>query len=171
MIRRLKMFLGRILLKLLPLQAFPKLNRYCLLLMGHKIGKKSLLYSSVEVLGLIKLDVGNEVFVGHRTLFMGGSSTITIGKNCDISSNVSLICGSHEIGDVMRRAGKGISNDITIGAGVWIGYGSLILGGVTIEDGAIIAAGSVVNKSVAKNTIYGGVPAKEIKKLEIHEIR
>lgn len=159
------MFFGRILLKLIPLQAFPKVNRFCLLLMGHKIGKKSLFYSSVEVLGLIKLNVGTDVFVGHRTLFMGGSSTISIGNNCDISSNVSLICGSHEIGDSPRRAGNGISKDITIGDGVWIGYGSLILGGVTIGDGAIIAAGSVVNKSVPSNTIYGGVPAKEIKNI------
>jgi maltose O-acetyltransferase len=165
MIRRMKMFLGRILLKFLPLQAFPKANRFCFLLMGHKIAEDSLIYSSTEVLGLIKLDVESSVFVGHRTLFMGGESTIKIGKNCDISSNVSLICGSHEIGDSLRRAGKGISKDIIVGDGVWIGYGSLILGGVTIEDGAIIAAGSVVNKSVPRNTIYGGVPAKEIRKI------
>lgn len=165
MIRRLKMFIGRVLLKLTPLQAFPKINRFCFRLMGHKIGDNSTLYSSVEVLGLIKLQIGTGVFVGHRTLFMGGDSVIKIGKNCDISSNVSLICGSHEIGDATRRAGKGISNDITIGDAVWIGYGSLIMGGVTIEDGAIIAAGSVVNKSVPKNTIYGGVPAKEIRKI------
>jgi maltose O-acetyltransferase len=165
MIRRMKMLLGRIILKFVPLQVFPKVNRFCLMIMGHKVGEKSLIYSSVEVLGLIKLDIGTEVFVGHKTLFMGGESNIKIGKNCDISSNVSLICGSHEIGDMNRRAGKGTSNDIIIGNGVWVGYGSLILGGVTIGNGAIIAAGSVVNKSVPENTIYGGVPAKEIRKI------
>ena len=159
------MFIGRVLLKLIPLQAFPKINRFCFQLMGHKIGDNVKFYSSVEVLGLIKLEVGTGVFVGHKTLFMGGDSVIKIGKNCDISSNVSLVCGSHEIGDVIRRAGKGISNNITIGDAVWIGYGSLIMGGVTIGDGAVIAAGSVVNKSVPKNTIYGGVPAKEIRKI------
>ncbi|WP_281637377.1 acyltransferase [Flavobacterium marginilacus] len=165
MIRRLKPFFGRVILKILPLQAFPKINRFCYILMGHILGRAVVLYSSVEILGLIKVEIGNNSFVGHRTLFMGGNSLIKIGNNCDISSNVSLICGSHEIGDFTRRAGKGISSDITIGNSVWIGYGSLILGGVTIEDGAIIAAGSVVNKSVPKNTIYGGVPAKEIKKI------
>jgi maltose O-acetyltransferase len=165
MIRRMKMFFGRIILKFMPLQAFPKVNRFCLLLIGHKIGRESLIYSSVEVLGLIKLDIGTNVFVGHKTLFMGGKSNIKIGNNCDISSSVSLISGSHELGNINRRAGKGISNDITIGDGVWVGYGSLILGGVTIGDGVIIAAGSVVNKSVPKSTIYGGVPAKEIRKI------
>lgn len=165
MIRRIKMFFGRILLKFLPLQAFSKINRYCFKLMGHVIGSDTVVYSSVEMLGLIKVEIGKDTFVGHRTLFMGGDSVIKIGNNCDISSNVSLIGGSHEIGDSKRRAGKGISMDITIGDGVWIGYRSLIMGGVTIGDGAIIAAGSVVNKSVPKNTIFGGVPAKEIRKL------
>ena len=96
---------------------------------------------------------------------MGGESFIKIGENCDISSNVSLICGTHEIGNMNRRAGKGISKDIIICDGVWIGYGSTIMGGVTIGEGSIIAAGSLVNKNVPKNTIYGGIPAKEIKKI------
>ncbi|WP_433833712.1 acyltransferase [Flavobacterium anhuiense] len=165
MIRRLKMFLGRIILKLMPLQAFPKMNRLCYALMGHKLGNGVVIYSSVEMLGITRIKIGDNSFVGHKTLFMGGDSSIVVGSNCDISSNVSLICGSHEIGDNKRRAGKGISKDITIGNGVWIGYGSLILGGATIGDGAIIAAGSLVNKSVPKDTIYGGVPAKEIRKL------
>lgn len=165
MIRRIKMFIGRIILKILPLQAFCKVNSHCFKLMGHIIGRNAVLYSSVEMLGLIKVKIGNNSFVGHRTLFMGGDSIIKVGQNCDISSNVSFICGSHEIGDSKRRAGKGISKDIIIGNGVWIGYGSLILGGVTIGDGAIIAAGSVVNKSVPENTIYGGVPAKEIRRI------
>lgn len=165
MIRRIKMFIGRIILKILPLQAFCKINRLCFKLMGHVIGCDTVVYSSVEMLGLIKVEIGNDSFVGHRTIFMGGDSFIKIGKNCDISSNVSLICGSHEIGDSKRRAGRGISKDITIGDGVWIGYGSLILGGVTIGEGAIIAAGSIVNNSVPQNTIYGGVPAKEIRQM------
>jgi acetyltransferase-like isoleucine patch superfamily enzyme len=51
---------------------------------------------------------------------------------------------------------------IRIGNGVWIGAQALILSGVTIADGAIIAAGSVVREDVAPNTIVGGVPAKVI---------
>lgn len=165
MIRRMKMFFGRIILKILPLQAFPKINRLCYILMGHILGRDVVLYSSVEMLGIIKVKIGNNSFVGHRTLFMGGDSLIKIGQNCDISSNVSLIGGSHEIGPPDRRAGFGNSNDINIGDGVWIGYGSTILGGVSIGNGSIIAAGSVVNKNVPENTIYGGIPAKEIRKI------
>jgi len=165
MIKRLKMFFGRMILKFLPLQAFVKINRLCYILMGHVLGQDVVLYSSVEMLGIIKVMIGNNSFIGHKTLFMGGKSLIKIGKNCDISSNVSLICGSHEIGNINRRAGKGISSDIIIGDGVWIGYGSIIMGGITIGNSSIIAAGSLVNKDVPANTIYGGIPAKEIRKI------
>ncbi|QWG03992.1 hypothetical protein KMW28_13775 [Flammeovirga yaeyamensis] len=54
-------------------------------------------------------------------------------------------------------------NPIEIGENCWIGRGCIILAGVTIGDGAIIAANSVVNKNIPSNTIYGGVPAKFIK--------
>lgn len=53
--------------------------------------------------------------------------------------------------------------DIHIGNDVWIGANSVITSGVTICDGAVIAAGSVVTKTVLTNTIVGGVPAKVIK--------
>lgn len=165
MIRRLKIFFGRVILKILPLQVFPKINSFCYGLMGHNLGSDVVIYSSVEMLGVIKVEIGDNSFVGHRTLFMGGDSLIKIGENCDISSNVSLIGGSHEIGPITRRAGIGNSKDIVIGNGVWIGYGSTILGGVNIGNGSIIAAGSLVNKDVPENTIYGGVPAKEIKRV------
>lgn len=167
MIRRIKMLLGRIILKILPLQVFPKLNRLCYVMMGHQVGKRVVLYSSVEMLGLIQVSIGDGSFVGHGTLFMGGVSRISIGRNCDISSKVSLIAGSHEIGNAERRAGTGISRNITIGDGVWIGYGSTLLGGVSIGNGAIIAAGSVVVQSVPAHTVYGGVPAKQIRVLDV----
>lgn len=55
--------------------------------------------------------------------------------------------------------------DIVIGDDVWIGMDSIIMGGVTIGDGAVVAAGSVVTKSIPANVLAGGVPAKVIKNL------
>ena len=67
----------------------------------------------------------------------------------------------------MSEEETNVVKKIIIGNDVYIGYGSTVLGGVTIGDGAIIAAGSVVTKDVPPYTIYGGVPAKFIKNKEI----
>ena len=55
---------------------------------------------------------------------------------------------------------------IHLGKKVWIGSGAIVLPGVTIGDNSVIAAGSVVTKDVPENSVYGGNPAKLIKKIE-----
>ena len=152
-ILRLKIFFGRFILKLIPLQAFPKINRCLYKFMGHQIGDDVLIYSSVEIVGLVNLSIGTNSFIGHKSLIMGGKSRVVVGKNCDISSSVSLITCTHIIGMCISRAGSGF----------WIGYGATILGGVEIGHGAVVAAGSLVNKSVPPNVIVGGIPAKTLK--------
>ena len=58
---------------------------------------------------------------------------------------------------------------IHIGKNVWIGANSMVLPGVTIGDGAVIAAGAIVTKDVPANTIFGGIPAKKIKNIPQYE--
>ena len=58
------------------------------------------------------------------------------------------------------------TGDIAIGSDVWIGYEAVILAGVTIGDGAVVAAGAVVSKDVSANTIVGGVPAEVLRSIE-----
>ena len=70
-------------------------------------------------------------------------------------------------GDKYEKHKACLKGDITIGNDVWIGGHSTILPGVSIGDGAVVAAGAVVTKDVEPNTIVGGVPAKVIKKIEI----
>lgn len=86
--------------------------------------------------------------------------SIKIGENVAISKNVIIRDSDNHIinGDVL-----GMTQPIEIGNNVWIGIGALILKGVKIGDGSIIAAGAVVNKDVPPNTLVGGVPAKVIK--------
>jgi acetyltransferase-like isoleucine patch superfamily enzyme len=57
---------------------------------------------------------------------------------------------------------KGTNLEVRIEDDVWVGYGSIILSGVTIGRGSIIATGSIVTKDVAPFSIYGGVPARKI---------
>lgn len=91
---------------------------------------------------------------------------ITIGSNCDIGPSVELVTGSHLIGSQHRRAGEGTAFPIEIGDGCWIGARSVILGGVRVGAGSVIAAGSVVISNVPDNTLVAGVPARIKRQLD-----
>ena len=84
-----------------------------------------------------------------------------------IGHSVTLATINH-IQDPAKR-GDTVCYPITIGNNVWIGANSTVVGGVTIGDGAIIAAGAVVTKDVPPYTVYGGVPAKFIKNVDMDE--
>ena len=111
--------------------------------------------------------------------YEGSESKITIGKYCSISRDVRFINGGiHPIGWVslypfrIRWQMEGALQDgmpttkgpIKVMNDVWIGTGSTVLSGVTIGNGAIIMAGSIVTKDVPAFTIVGGIPAKPVKK-------
>lgn len=98
-----------------------------------------------------------------------GNGKIDVGENAFIGMNTCLICVTHEIGDQNQRAAKTIYKDIVVGNGCWIGANSTVLPGVTIGDGTIVAAGSVVAKDCEENCLYGGIPAKKIKELDVSQ--
>jgi acetyltransferase-like isoleucine patch superfamily enzyme len=91
------------------------------------------------------------------------SSRIVVGSDCMIAPFVYIVDSNHGIrrGETMNRQPVEVE-PIEIGSDVWIGAHSVILKGVTIGAGAVIAASSVVSKDVASNTIVAGVPAKVI---------
>ncbi|MEK4967869.1 sugar O-acetyltransferase [Cytobacillus sp. FSL R7-0696] len=109
------------------------------------------------------IKVGKNVFInsGCRFQDQGG---ITIGDGVLIGHNVVLATLNHDIDP--RKRGTMHPAPITIGNDVWIGANATVVPGVTIGDGAIIAAGAVVTKDVPQNVIVGGVPAKILKKIE-----
>ncbi|MEH6407553.1 MAG: acyltransferase [Leeuwenhoekiella sp.] len=92
---------------------------------------------------------------------------IQIGENVAISENVTFWdSDAHTIlnnTDQISEKSKEKTVPIVVGDNVWIGTNAIILKGVTIGDGAIIAAGAVVNKNVPPGSLVGGVPAKIIK--------
>lgn len=125
----------------------------------------------------------NNVKLGDFTYISKGSniSNTTIGKFCSIAGNVKIGLGLHPSSVYVSThpiffsttkqsqitfADKNYFNEYTktkIGNDVWVGENVVIIGGISIGDGAIIAAGAVVSKDVPPYSIVGGVPAKIIK--------
>jgi len=115
-------------------------------------------------------DFGQHIHVGDNfhadyNCTMLDLAEIRIGNNCLIGPDVGIYTAGHRL-EPEGRTLDVYGMPITIGNDVWIGGHSTILPGVTIGDGAVVAAGAVVTKDVEPNTIVGGVPAKVIKKIE-----
>lgn len=98
---------------------------------------------------------------------INGHGGVKIGSSVRIASHSVIIPSNHIINSEDKPLHeKGvISEGIEIGNNVWIGTGCTILDGVTIGDNSVVAAGAVVNKSVEKSTIVGGVPSKVLKRI------
>lgn len=104
--------------------------------------------------------IGSNVSIMYNLLCMSAGG-ITIEDGAQIAANCSLISNNHDFYDRAIITCK----PVVIKRNAWIGAGSTILPGVTVGENAIVAAGSVVTKDVAANTVVGGVPAKFIKNI------
>ena len=118
-----------------------------------------------------------ETKLGYRTTlgvhnFFGG--TVSIGKYCQIGGYVAFHASNHPISHpttyINRKLLDGdlasikVNKPINLGNDVWVGHNVIVLSGVNVGHGAILAAGAVVTKDVAPYSIVGGNPAKEIRK-------
>lgn len=109
------------------------------------------------------ITVGKNVFINACCKFQDQGG-ITIGDDCLVGHNVTIATLNHDFAPE-KRANINPS-PVKIGNKVWIASDSTILPGITIGDGAIIGAGSVVTKDVPQNTIVAGNPAKIIKTID-----
>lgn len=94
-----------------------------------------------------------------------GKSPITIGNHVMLAEGVKIIGGNHAFDrtDIpMILQGEGKQGEIEIGNDVWLGANVIILSGVHVGNGVVVAAGAVVTKDVADYSIVAGVPAKVI---------
>lgn len=129
-------------------------------LMGMKIGKNSVIYRRADILAPDKIEIGENTSIGWF-VHLDGRAGIKIGSNTNISSYSKFVAGTHDIDSLDFVTGH--FKPIKIGSRVWICTGALILPGVTIGDGAVVAAGAVVTKDVEEYTVVGGNPAKKIR--------
>ena len=114
---------------------------------------------------------GHDCFVGADTIILAHQATITIGNNVLIAPQVLMVTRNHRFENwqiPIRQQGYEYA-PITIEDDVWIGFRAIILPGVTIGSGSVIAANAVVTKDVEPNSIVGGVPAKLIQKRRLND--
>lgn len=140
---------------------------------NYSIGKNFHVGLRVRLWAKREIKIGDNCYIGRGSQI---ETDCIIGNNVIFANNCALV-GRYDhyyqqIGTPIRLSSqirdkdynwKGLNEIVVIQDDVWVGYGSIIMSGVKIGTGSIIAAGSVVTKDVEPYSIYAGVPAKKIK--------
>jgi acetyltransferase-like isoleucine patch superfamily enzyme len=132
-------------------------------LIGKKVDASFLLIPPFYTAGGDEIRAGGQDFVNQNCTFydLGG---LDIADDVLIGPNVSIITIGHPLEPSQRRAAT-IGRPIVIERNVWIAAGATIIGGVTVGENSVVAAGSVVTKHVPPNTLVGGNPARVIRSI------
>jgi maltose O-acetyltransferase len=92
---------------------------------------------------------------------------VTIGRDVKFGPGVHIYAATHPVDPAARASGRELGLPVTIGDGVWVGGGSIILPGVTIGEGSSIGAGSVVSRSIPARVVAAGVPCRAIREVDL----
>ncbi len=161
-----RLLLMQLLLTPLPLYAGSRLRAYALRMAGFNVGHGTVIWGMPTITGTgditQRLSFGRECWINIGCVLELGAA-ITIGDRVGLGHETMILTTTHDIGSAERRVGPPQRLPVTIGAGTWLCSRSTILPGVTIGAGAIVAAGSVVNRDVPPHTLVAGVPARAIK--------
>ncbi len=134
------------------------LRRFSYRVFGMKIGRSSTIHMALSIYNPRGIEIGNDTIVGEWAV-LDGRDKLKIGNHVDIATGVMIYNSEHDINDEKFKA---VTAPVEVEDYVFIGPRAIILPGVKIGKGAIIAAGAVVTKDVGEFKIVGGIPAKEI---------
>jgi putative colanic acid biosynthesis acetyltransferase WcaF len=126
---------------------------------GAKIGKKVELKPCVNIKYPWNLTIGDEVWIGEN-VWLDSLAMISIGSNVCISQGATLLTGSH---NYKKSSFDLITRGITLEDGAWIGAGAIVNLGVTARSHAVLTAGSVATRDLEAYGIYQGNPATRIR--------
>ncbi|MEO1591179.1 MAG: acyltransferase [Cyanobacteria bacterium J06632_22] len=140
------------------------LRKQIFTVLGMQLGAGTVLRGGSYLYGG-RLTTGQNCQV-NRGCYFDFTGPITFEDNVVVGHGVTFVTAEHNIGGPERRAGKSIiGRPIVLKSGVWVGANALLLPGVTVQAGAVIAAGAVVTKSVPANTLVAGIPARIVRAL------
>lgn len=164
-----RVLLARLLLAPIPDGSGIRLRASVLRLVGFQVGKSTIFLGMPNLTGPSGLQ--RRLTVGRDCGFNVGcwlelGECITIDDHVALGHEVMVLTTSHATDSPGRRCGRPFSRPVRIEEGAWLGSRSLVLPGVTIGAGAVVAAGALVNRDVPAHTVVGGVPAKPIRRFE-----
>lgn len=116
-----------------------------------------------------RISLGDDVFIGERSMFYGAVKGIRIGNKVMFGPAVTILGGDHRfdvIGQYMWDVTEKLAEndqEVVIDDDVWVGAGAIILKGVHIGRGSVIGAGSIVTRSIPPYSIYTGSPAPRVR--------
>ena len=133
-------------------------RKFIFRLVGVKIGRGSVIHMGAKFFNPKGVSIGSDTMVGDNA-FLDGRAPLKIGSHVDIASQVLFYNSEHDLNAEDFHA---VDAPVEIGDYVFIGPRAIILPGVKVGKGSVVAAGAVVTKDVPDFKIVGGVPAKEI---------
>ena len=142
-------------------------RRFLLRLAGAKIGKGTSVHMGCRYFSLKKIRIGEDSIIGEG-IFMDGRASLKIGNHVDIASDVMILNSEHDINSEDFHAE---TSPVEIGDFCFIGPRAIILPGVKIGRGAVVAAGAVVTKDVSDFAIVAGVPAQVIGERKLKDLK
>lgn len=134
---------------------------------GIKIGKGSTLHMGIKFYETKNIIIGQDSIIGENSI-LDGRDELRIGNHVALASEVMIYNSQHDQNDEYFSA---INKPVIIEDYVFIGPRAIILPGVKIGRGAIVAAGAVVTKDVLPKTIVGGIPANEIGQRNLNDFK
>jgi acetyltransferase-like isoleucine patch superfamily enzyme len=160
--------LAETLSRLLPQLTLARTRTLALRAAGVRIGARSLVLGPVRLTG-----IGNpcrHLSIGDDTIITGPlhadlGAAVRIGNRVRIGHEVSLLTVSHAMTDPDMRSGESMPAPIEIGDGTWIASRAIVLPGVSIGAGCVVAAGAVVTRDVPPHSLMAGVPARLVREL------
>lgn len=127
-------------------------------IVGISMGKGSVIHMGANFYMPKNIKIGEDTIIGNG-VFLDGRDMLKIGSHVDMASEVMIFNSEHNLSDPEFKAENA---SVEIGDYVFVGPRAIILPGVKIGKGAVIAAGAVVTKDIPDFKIVGGIPAKEI---------
>ncbi len=133
-------------------------RKFFYILSGIKLPWNSTIHMWANFFNPVNITIGSDTIIGNHC-FLDGRDQLTIGDHVDIASQVLIYTNQHDIhsDDFGNSFGSIIIKDY-----VFIGPRAIILPGVTIGRGAVVAAGAIVTKDIPDSEVWAGIPAKKI---------